>query len=57
MKCYVSVQVTYLLDTVSFVFNKSKAKALKVATQNLDKLKCFGAYGESSEIEIIEEAC
>ena len=45
---------------MSFIFNKSKAKALKVITQNLDKLKCLGTYLESSEIgieEATEEAC
>ena len=45
---------------MSFIFNKSKAKALKVATQNIDKLKLLGVYGESSEIgieEATEEVC
>ena len=45
---------------MSFIFNDSKAKALKVAAQNLDKLKHLGAYRESSEIgieEATEEAC
>ena len=55
-----SVYILTGCDTVSFIFNKSKVKALKVTIQNLDKLRCLGAYGESSEIgieEATEEAC
>ena len=54
---------TYILtgcDTVSFIFNKTKARALKLVAQNIDHLKTFATYGETSETgieEAIEEAC
>ena len=35
-----------------YFFSKSKASALKVATQNFVKLKCFGACGDLLKLEL-----
>jgi len=37
-------------DTVSFIFNKTKGRALKIIAQQLNNLKKFGGFGEDPSI-------